>query len=108
MFSKRADMTAMNRLFLRNALLLAAFVSMVLIPAGCGPALSGKYETPGGVLSLEFRSGKAIIGNEFGKTESEYEVQGDTIVLKQTGLTLTRNPDGTISYILGTFSKVKK
>jgi len=94
------------RVFFRENVLLVVLVLFELIHTGCGSALSGRYETEGGAISIDFQSGTAVITTLAGETVSDYEVQGDTVLLKQIGIALTRNSDGSFSSVLGIFTRV--
>lgn len=89
---------------MRN-LALSALVTLTLI--GCTPKLDGKYTDASGMLSLEFKSGKAYVGTMAGQAETDYEVSGDKVTLKVDGQStvLTINSDGSLTSEIGKFTK---
>jgi hypothetical protein len=91
--------------------MLGLFTSTI----GCGSKVDGKYSGMLGMLTIEFKSGKAIVTSKaLGNTSSEtddYTVDGDTVTVK------TKTKDGDIVFkiqkdgslqeaTLGTFTKV--
>ncbi|MGH8282589.1 MAG: hypothetical protein ACRESE_01930 [Gammaproteobacteria bacterium] len=82
-------------------LLLAALI------AGCGSGLSGTYSTSHGAISVKFESHSAYFTTPAGTIETEYEVDGDKVILKsQMGnFVLTRNKDGSLEGPMGTLRK---
>lgn len=100
----------MNGLSFRRVTLGALIALASVGVAGCGSKLNGTYENPNGIMSVEFKSGKAYVTMMFGTVESDYEVKGDKIIL-HTGnqnLVLTRNGDGTLSGPMGKMTKTTK
>ena len=82
---------------------------LCLILAGCGSRLSGKYQVPNGMISVEFSSRKAYL-TVLGETvECEYELKDDKIVIRVRGesLVMTRNQDGSIEGPMGRLTKAK-
>jgi hypothetical protein len=94
------------RCAIRGVVLAALLVFVV----GCDHGPSGKYTAQGGVASIEFKGGKAILNSEIGGHVSEtddYTVEGNTITVKSpTGdLKFTIMQDGSLEGMLGTFKK---
>jgi hypothetical protein len=96
---------------MRYAIRWALAAGLTVLMVGCsksGP--SGKYTMQGGVLSIEFKDGKAILSSDIGGHESEtddYTVEGNVVTVKgKTGdVKLTIMQDGSLEGNLGTFKK---
>jgi hypothetical protein len=79
---------------------LIAWMSISL--AGCGSKVSGKYVGGGGVMTIDFESGKATVTSQMlGNTDSEtadYTVNGDTVTIKikDGDMNLTIMKDGSL------------
>ena len=70
--------------------------------AGCSK-MSGKYQDSTGVMSVEFKDGKAYLTTMGTTQEADFDVDGNNVTIKgPTGnLVLTKNSDGTLSGPLG-------
>jgi uncharacterized lipoprotein YehR (DUF1307 family) len=99
----------MNNSFLRRGVFIAIVAIASLTFTGCTKPIEGKYEDANGVMSIEFKSGKAYVGTMVGApVETTYTIDGDKITVaspSQGNLVLTRNSDGTLSSVMGTFKK---
>jgi hypothetical protein len=69
--------------------------------AGCGSKVSGKYVSDGGAMTVEFKSGQAVLSDILGNSETcDYTVSDSTVTLKskQRGdIILTITKDGDLS-----------
>jgi hypothetical protein len=96
------------RLFRVAALALVALMTMTL--ASCSKGLDGKYVAAGGVMSIEFKSGKAIVTMAGESKSLDYSVDGDKITIQgpdkgDKPLVLMRMPDGSLKGDVVTFKK---
>lgn len=91
---------------IRNIAFGAMLLSAVLI-TGCSSGLNGTYSTSHGAISVKFESRHAYFTTPAGTIETEYEVDGDKVILKsQMGnFVLTRNKDGSLEGPMGTLRK---
>lgn len=96
---------------LRN-LLAGTGVGLALLSAGCGSSkVSGTYHQAagGGVMTLEFESGKVTSTVMGQSNHGTYEVKGDQVILHLPGegdVPLKINGDGTLDApAFGTFKK---
>jgi hypothetical protein len=94
----------------RNRIVALALVGLFLL--ACGDSMSGKYEDDSGVLSVEFKSGKAYVTMIGTTTETDYEVNGDKDVFKNSpnsgNTVMTIQKDGSLSGPMGVTLKKKK
>ena len=90
---------------LRRAALACA---IVVAAAACGSHVKGKYASSNGMMSVEFKDGKAYVEMPMGTTQTDYEEDGDRVILKNDGgnLVLTRNHDGSLSGPMGDMKRV--
>lgn len=92
------------RVLVTTAILATASAGL----SGCGSRLSGTYESANGVMTVEFRSGKAYLTMPLATVEAPYEVDGDKVILHRVAgvnLVLTRNADGSLQGPLGKLTK---
>jgi hypothetical protein len=78
--------------------------------AGCGSKPDGKYSDPSGTMSIEFKSGKAIVSTMGNPETCDYTMDGDKITVKSASgqaLVFTLMKDGTIQGGGETFTKNK-
>lgn len=95
-----------------SPVLIGSGLALALALAGCSSSskVSGTYHQAGGggVITLEFNSGK-VTSTIMGQTShGTYEVKGDQVLMHLPGegdVTLKLNGDGTLDSPLGTFKK---
>ena len=97
----------MNTMSCRRMLILSLLALVAFALTGCTPKLDGKYENANGMMSVEFKSGKAYVGMGQEKAEAEYEEKDDKVILKYNGenVVLTRNSDGSLDSAVGKLTK---
>jgi hypothetical protein len=96
----------------RTPLLTGTVLAFVLAFGGCGSSssLNGTYHQAGGggIVTLEFKSGKVTMTMMGESKQGTYEVKGDQVILHMPGegdTQLKMNGDGTLDSGLGTFKK---
>ena len=84
-----------------------AAAAMLLATAACHSSMSGKYADRNGIMSVEFKSGKAYLETPGGTVQVDYSVDGDNVILKtpQGNLVLAKHSDGTLDGPTGTLTK---
>jgi hypothetical protein len=94
-----------------KGLLASTGLGIALVLAGCGSSISGTYHQAGGggVMTLEFESGK-VTSTVMGQTNhGTYEIKGDQLIMHLPGegdVPLKINGDGTLDApAFGTFKK---
>ena len=97
----------MQNIAIRRGWQLSLLALALFTMTGCAPKLDGKYEDKQGIMSVEFKSGKAYVNTLGGETEVEYEVNGDKITLKNqaANVVLTRNSDGSLEGPMGKMTR---
>ena len=82
---------------------ICAGAGLALAITNCASGLSGTYESDGGAISLEFKSGKAYVTMLTGTVELDYQVKRDKVILTNHGgnLVLVRHEDGTLEGTMG-------
>jgi hypothetical protein len=93
--------------------LTGAVLAFGLVLAGCGSSassLNGTYHQAGGggLITLEFNSGKVTMTMMGQSKHGTYEIKGDQVVVHMPGegdTQLKLNGDGTLDSGLGTFKK---
>jgi hypothetical protein len=105
----------MRRSLTKHVITLAVMLGLLSSATGCGSKVNGKYSGMLGAVTIEFKSGKAIVtATTLGNTSSEtddYTVDGDRVTVKSTtkdgDMVFTIQKDGTLQEAtLGTFTKV--
>jgi hypothetical protein len=93
-------------------LLIATTLALGLAIGGCGSSssLNGTYHQAGGggVVTLEFKSGKVTMTMMGESKQGTYDIKGDQVILHLPGegdTQLKMNGDGTLDSGLGTFKK---
>jgi len=101
-----------SRQSLLKGLLAGTSLVLALVLAGCGSSkVSGTYHQAGGggVMTLEFESGKVTSTVMGQSNHGTYEVKGDQVIMHLPGegdIPLKINGDGTLDApAFGTFSK---
>lgn len=99
----------------RNSLLKGSLASSILVLAlvlgGCGSKVGGTYHQAagGGVMTLEFQSGKVTSTVMGQSNHGTYDVKGDQVIMHLPGegdIPLKINGDGTLDApAFGTFKK---
>ena len=82
---------------------MCAGIAMALTATTCASGLTGTYESDGGAISLEFKSGKAYVTMLTGTVELDYQVKSDKVILTNHGgnVVLVRHEDGTLEGTMG-------
>ncbi len=79
---------------------MTAWLAVAIVGCG-GSKLSGKYASDGNALTVEFKSGQAVLADVLGSSETvDYTVNGSSVTLKskQRGdLQFTINSDGSLT-----------
>jgi hypothetical protein len=105
----------MHRSLIQNVATLAVMVGLLTSTIGCGSKVDGKYSGMLGMVTIEFKSGKAIVTSKaLGNTSSEtddYTIDGDTVTVKSKtkdgDMTFKIQKDGSLQEVtLGAFTKV--
>ena len=94
-------------------LLIATGLAFGLAISGCGSSgssLDGTYHQAGGggIVTLEFKSGKVTMTMMGQSKQGTYDVKGDQVILHLPGegdTQLKMNGDGTLDSGLGTFKR---
>src|SRR3954468_12621505 len=97
---------------IRRSLILAAVCVCACLP-GCTEKLDGKYAAPGGMATIEFKSGKAnisspdIAGSRTHQETADYSENGNTITIKSRDgdMVFTRLKDGSLEGPMGNWKK---
>jgi uncharacterized lipoprotein YehR (DUF1307 family) len=87
------------RYFSIRTALLAMVLPAMLVMAGCDK-ISGKYADEHGMVTVEFKSGKAYVTTAGGAAiESTYDVDGDKVTMHVSGtdMVFTKNSDGSLT-----------
>jgi hypothetical protein len=99
----------MKNSLLRRSLLVVLLAGISVSVIGCGSRVSGKYVADGGGMTVEFKSGKAILTSGSGQSETDdFTVDGDTVTIKSSAagdMKFTIMQDGSLSGMLGTLRK---
>jgi len=82
----------------RRATFICAFAALATL-AACGSKVKGKYANSTGAMELDFRNGKVYMSALGATVQSDYEVNGNEVIVKgpQGNMVLTRNDDGSLS-----------
>jgi len=93
--------------FVRRLLAVGMIACLGASIAGCGKKVDGKYVAEGGIASIEFKSGKAILTSAGISETDDYTIDGDKITVKSKAgdLLFTIMQDGSLQSILGTLKK---
>jgi hypothetical protein len=103
-----------SKLSIVNGFLVSASMGLTLVLTGCGGSsskVSGTYHQAagGGVMTLEFESGKVTSTVMGQSNHGTYEVKGDQVIMHLPGegdIPLKINGDGTLDApAFGTFKK---
>lgn len=101
-----------SRLSVLNGFLVSASLGLILVLSGCGSSkVSGTYHQAagGGVMTLEFNSGKVTSTVMGQSNHGTYEIKGDQVIMHLPGegdVPLKINGDGTLDApAFGTFKK---
>jgi hypothetical protein len=105
----------MRRSLIQNVVTFAVMLGLFTSTIGCGSKVDGKYSGMLGMVTIEFKSGKATVTSKaLGPTSTEtddYTVDGDTITVKTNtkdgNITFKIQKDGSLQEAtMGTFTKV--
>jgi hypothetical protein len=105
----------MRRSLIQHVVTLAVMLGLLTSTSGCGSKVDGKYSGMLGMVTIEFKSGKAIVtSTALGSTSSEtddYTVDGNAVTIKSKtkdgNMVLTIQKDGSLQEAtLGAFYKV--
>ena len=100
-----------SRQSILKGLLASTGLGLALVVAGCGSKVSGTYHQAGGggVITLEFDSGKVTSTVMGQSNHGTYEIKGDQVIMHLPGegdVPLKINGDGTLDApAFGTFKK---
>ncbi len=92
----------MFRSLIRQLSVVCLIAWMSISLAGCGDKVSGKYVSNGGVMTIDFESGKATVTMQgLGSSDTQtcdYTVDGDTVTIKNKDgdMKLTIMKDGSL------------